>query len=629
MKNIILFFLVSFQLVFTGCSENNKETKSILLENSTSFLPFKSLDLNDMSGFKKTTDNWRIVGNAHVDRTKEKVLIGASGTGVLIHLPEKGMRKNIFTTFEHGDMELELDVMMPVNSNSGLYLQGRYEVQLFDSWGVKEPKHSDIGGIYQRWDDTREEKGYEGHTPRVNAAKAPGLWQDLKIIFHAPQFDGSGRKVKNARFEEVRLNGELLHKNVEVTGPTRAAAFTDEKPLGPLMIQGDHGPVAVKNIKYKLYEGKKVSLGSLRMSEYENKSQTIPNLDSLIPIRTVETDSISSMMATGERPQKILVYVGKLSIPDTGDYLFDYRVNGAGGLLLIDNDTIIDLNGDYSLGESGSATIALSKGKVPFTLIYNKHRPRARGFSLAVEGPGIQKHGLQAKGSLDPNQGKPTNEIMVSVFDDPVTQRSFFMHNGEKRTHVISTGMPQGVHFAYDLALGSLLKTWDGNFLNTTQMWHSRGIEQLAMPAKFNVSVHGGPDFAFLDDDRMVWPDSIADNVVQKQLGYEFDPQGVPVFSHQINGTVITDRFVPTKTGRGLNRTTTITGDTEIWHKVASGTKIEALPHGTYIVKDENYFVDFSGNDGFYPIIRHVNGKDELLIKIGAGKQNINYNIIW
>ena len=94
----------------------------------------------------------------------------------------------------------------------------------------------------------------------MNAAKAPGLWQHYKIIFHAPKFDSLGRKEKNAVFKEVWLNGVLLHENQEVTGPTRAAAFKDEKPKGPLMIQGDHGPVALKNIRYKLYEDKKVAI---------------------------------------------------------------------------------------------------------------------------------------------------------------------------------------------------------------------------------------------------------------------------------------------------------------------------------------------------------------------------------
>ncbi|WP_339709709.1 family 16 glycoside hydrolase [uncultured Kriegella sp.] len=614
--------------IVVSCTEKASEVKETSEEQPMQLLPFTTLELNDMSGFKKTTDNWQIVGSAYADRNKEQTMTGADGTGVLINLPDDAKKDHLFTDFEHGDIELELDVMMPVNSNSGLYFQGRYEVQLFDSWGKKEPEYSDIGGIYQG-DDKEGRKGFEGQAPRVNAAKTPGLWQHFKIIFHAPKFDSNGKKTKNAWFEEVRLNGELLHENLEVTGPTRAAAFTDEKPMGPFMIQGDHGPVAIKNIRYKLYQDKKVSLVGVKMAEYENESKTFPNIDSLTPIRVVTTDSISSLMATGERPQKLLVYTGELSVPEDGDYLFDFKLSQAGGALLIDNDTLISLNGNYNLDDPGFATISLKKGNVPFKLLYNKHNRWARGLKLAVEGPGLQKQSLTAVGSIDFNRGKPAREIMVEVGDEPITQRGFVMHEGKKRTHVISVGMPEGIHFAYDLAFGSLIKAWDGSFLNTTQMWHSRGIEQLAVPAAFNVSVHGDPDFEFLKDDLTVWPDTIPVNVVQKQLGYEFDAQGVPTFSHEINGTVITDRFVPVKTNRGLKRTTTISGEEEIWHKIADGSKIEALPDDTYIISDENYFVDFSGNDNLEPIIRHVNGKDELLVKIDAGEDTINYSIIW
>lgn len=56
-------------------------------------------------------------------------------------------------------------------------------------------------------------------------------------------------KIANAKFIKVVHNGTVVHENVEVTGPTRAAAYADEKPTGPLMLQGDHGPVAYRNVR--------------------------------------------------------------------------------------------------------------------------------------------------------------------------------------------------------------------------------------------------------------------------------------------------------------------------------------------------------------------------------------------
>ncbi len=70
-----------------------------------------------------------------------------------------------------------------------------------------------------------------------------------EIIAHITKQDG--KKIEDARFVKVVHNGKVIHENATTTGPTRAAAFKDEKPMGPLMIQGDHGPVAYRNVRIK------------------------------------------------------------------------------------------------------------------------------------------------------------------------------------------------------------------------------------------------------------------------------------------------------------------------------------------------------------------------------------------
>lgn len=124
---------------------------------------------------------------------------------------------------------------------------------MFDSWGVEQPRFSDCGGICQRYDEGRQ-RGWDCQPPRVNASKAPGEWQSFDVVFRAPRFDAAGKKTANAVFVKVVQNGVMIHENVQVTGPTRAASFQDEKPLGPLMLQGDHGPVAYRNIRIRPIE---------------------------------------------------------------------------------------------------------------------------------------------------------------------------------------------------------------------------------------------------------------------------------------------------------------------------------------------------------------------------------------
>jgi hypothetical protein len=68
------------------------------------------------------------------------------------------------------------------------------------------------------------------------------------IDFQAPRFEGD-KKTANARFLKVVLNGQVIHENVEMKGPTPSGVTGKEAPTGPLMFQGDHGPVAFRNIK--------------------------------------------------------------------------------------------------------------------------------------------------------------------------------------------------------------------------------------------------------------------------------------------------------------------------------------------------------------------------------------------
>lgn len=198
-----------------------------------------------LESFREPLGKWHAVGTASMDPVRQQRITTEPGEGVIFN---QGRTSNLLTKMEHGDVELHIEFMVPQKSNSGVYFQGRYEIQVFDSWGVEEPQHSDCGGIYQRWVDG---KGFDGHPPRSNASRKPGEWQTLDVVFRAPRFDAEGNKSANARFVSVIHNGIVVHENVELTGPTRSATFNDEKPLGPLMLQGDHGPVVYRNIRLK------------------------------------------------------------------------------------------------------------------------------------------------------------------------------------------------------------------------------------------------------------------------------------------------------------------------------------------------------------------------------------------
>jgi len=212
---------------------------------------FSQKSLLGIEDFEEPTGDWFEAGDAKLNADDTTKLDAIAGEGVLIN-GEKGRTVHLITRELHGDIKLQLEFMVPKGSNSGVYLQGRYEIQILDSWGREKMVSGDCGGIYQRWDENRQgEKGFDGTPPPVNACKKPGEWQSLLIKFKAPRFNSKGEKIKNAVFKKVKLNGIILHKNIEVTGPTRSSLDEEEGPRGPLMLQGDHGPVTYRNIRIR------------------------------------------------------------------------------------------------------------------------------------------------------------------------------------------------------------------------------------------------------------------------------------------------------------------------------------------------------------------------------------------
>jgi len=203
---------------------------------------------SDMSAWRPGTD-WTTVGDAFLHPRNENLLSTREGTGVIVN-GRKAKSPNLVSSDEFGDAKIHVEFMIPKGSNSGVYLQGRYEIQIYDSWTDQNSLYPGIecGGIYQRWDETRAVKGYEGHSPRVNASRPPGQWQSFDIIFKAPRFDSQGGKIANARVVKMWHNGTLIHDDVELSGLTRGSPYPKESVKGPILLQGDHGPVAFRNI---------------------------------------------------------------------------------------------------------------------------------------------------------------------------------------------------------------------------------------------------------------------------------------------------------------------------------------------------------------------------------------------
>ena len=136
-----------------------------------------------------------------------------------------------------GDHKLHIEFRTPFmpyargqgRGNSGMYIQGRYECQILDSFGL-EGKNYECGGIYSIAE------------PIVNMALPPLTWQTYDVDFTAARYDGTGKKVKNARVT-IRHNGVVIHDDLELSRGTPG-----KYGKGPLYLQGHGNPVVFKNV---------------------------------------------------------------------------------------------------------------------------------------------------------------------------------------------------------------------------------------------------------------------------------------------------------------------------------------------------------------------------------------------
>ena len=597
---------------------------TIALSAQSNLYKLTPLSLTDLQGFKNPPAQWQIVGNITASMNDE-VLKGQAGTGVLFDNLDKTNKltgnKNLFTNFEHSDLYLEMDFMMPKGSNAGVYLQGRYEIQLFDSWGVQHPKHSDCGGIYQRWiEETKT--GYEGHPPRVNACFAPGLWQHLVIEFQAPRFDAEGKKVQNAVMKKVVLNDITIHENVILTGPTRASAG-NEKPVAPLMLQGDHGQVAFRNIKYALLGDYKPTVKDISYAYYEGEFSDFDKLTADKLTRKGTTPAIDCRLADNGNKMGLL-FNGTFDIDETGDYQWIIKQNGW-TKLSIDGKEIVPPTEAWQ-EESTPYTSHLEKGTHTFTLGYIKNVPwRKPLLGLFLIKPNKRPFALHSPTSMPDPQ--PVPQIAVRVENYPKMQRHFAEHGGKKKTHVISVGNPQGVHFMYDLDQAGLMEVWKGDFLDATEMWYQRGEPQTAEAMGSGVILAGRCPIALIADNNAHLPDTLDPTKSLIFKGYSLDSVKNPTFKFNENGVLWTEKYANTEGGKGLKRSIKASNPTgkKLLYRLAEGGMIADLGNGLYVIDNQKYYVQLDATDK--ATIRTNKDKKELVIEKNDKETAVSYTI--
>ncbi len=152
---------------------------------------------------------------------------------------------DIMTKEEFGDFLLHVEFKVPYmpeahgqeRGNSGIGLQGRYEIQILDSYGIADPGSGDCGAVYNQ------------SAPLFNACKPPLEWQKYDIYFRAPRLDTDGKVTENPRVT-VLQNGIVVQNNTEIRGPTgiQYAQFKGMTSTGPIVLQFHNNTVQFRNV---------------------------------------------------------------------------------------------------------------------------------------------------------------------------------------------------------------------------------------------------------------------------------------------------------------------------------------------------------------------------------------------
>ncbi len=621
---------IGISMLLTTCGKNvtsgEKSTNSdpAVLES----LPFETLPLSDLSAFADPGQNWQVAQSVWADMNKDLEIQTESGTGVLVNEPTEETQTNLISNLEHGDLEIKFEVMMPKGSNSGFYFQSRYELQLLDSWGKEDVSHGDMGGIYERWDESKPEgeKGYEGTPPMVNAAKAPGLWQQFHVYFKAPRFNDQGEKIKNASFEYVYLNGMLIQEDVEQTGPTRGAGLEGEAAWGPFLIQGDHGPVAFRNIEYKAYGLDTLALTDVTYERYKGKWDYLPSFDSIAPESSGEVSFLDLTTSSDQADHYGLVFNGKLHVPTSGEYLFETAIDD-GGDLYIDSQLVVHNLGEPGLGiERG--LVHLDAGIHDFKMTYYQEIWLAL-LTVKYEGPQIAKRTLASTDLIAEWEAREAAQPAVAVtkLETPEMLGGFVEYGGEKLTHTLSVGDPSGVHFSYDLRHGFVIKSWKGDYADVSEMWRGRGQSQLLKPLNAAIEFTSGVPIASLSKSDAAWPAYISDDFSYR--GYRIDQDGRPVFQYHYKNIQLEDKLSPGSDKKSLNRNITFASQEPVentYYRLQAARNIVQLENGLYSVDGQYYLQTDEEVD-----VAETSSGTELRFPVSneGGLQSFSYNILW
>jgi hypothetical protein len=541
------------------------------------------------SSFKIET-NWKVYESVQMhpfraDATQklplysetEGVLLGSVGVPATVRL-------------ESGDVLLQFEFALSKDGNGTVILPGGYTIKLADSWQQVGLKNTTSGSI--------------GNTvPTQNASKAAGLWQKAHLLIR------KARPTIAAQLEYLYLNDILVQENVFLPQSDNSNA---------LSFQVQAGSMAVQKVLYQIQnEVKPVALSSMTYQLYKGWAENSEATDKKNLVKKDTTSALTQAWGIGQKDFHI-VYEGTMNVEKMAEYQFSMAYMGHLSFE-IDGKPVLPNQWNEFSQQPVVRSVNLSVGEHHFKLFYHKAwRPAALG--LTVSASGVRPYSLHTLSSLP--EPVPIPVIAVTPKDRPEMVRSFVQIDGEtiKRTHALSVGTPQGLHYTIDLNQAALLQVWRGFFADVTEMWHERGEPQLLKTLGVTQKLNGKSNIATLNEPTALWPDSVTE---LSYKGLKLDDSGTPTLHYQFNKTEITQKLIPTRNGLvNTINATALVGDLTV--RLAVADAIVEIEKGIYSIDNQQYYIYIPIE--FMPVVRTSNGKQELIAPL---KEIITYTIAW
>ncbi len=260
-----------------------------------------ALPLDSLAAFRAPAATWQVAGALGGDPRRDATFAALPGTGLLLGTSSASAAP-LLTHADYGDLDLDFDFLLGPAADATVYLQGRYAFRLADP-----------------------------------TARAPGLWQHLRVEFRAPRFDAAGEKNSPARLVKIVLNGFTVRENLDLPAPTAGAPLAGESPLGPLAFAVTHGSVALRALTPRLPSAPAAAPAKKTAVNKNGKAAKAPPKLVTIPVEVTDTIVMQRGFVPFE-PKKRL-YATSVGTPAGVHYAYDFET---GALLRVWRGRFLD-----------------------------------------------------------------------------------------------------------------------------------------------------------------------------------------------------------------------------------------------------------------------------------------------